>query len=302
MTDDPSAIRVASAPINWGVHEIGPGFPDPDAMLDEMREAGYAGCELGPLGYFGDTAEAVTGRFAPRGLALVSAFVTADLARPLSDADAQRLGTVADFLKAGGCRVMILSDDITRERLAVAARAETAAETWWDDAQWARVPRTIAAVAEIARARGLTLTVHPHLGTHLETPAEIGRLFDLLGDAGAFLCLDTGHTLAGGSDPVALLRRAGSGLAHFHAKDIDGAVLARLRSGELDYHGAVEAGLYADLGTGLVDWDGIKAGLDAAGYAGWVVAEQDRSPTEDLAVAAGSHRRNRAFIKGLLGV
>jgi len=302
VTDENSMIRVSSAPINWGVHELGPGFPDPDAMLDEVLGAGYAGCELGPLGYFGDTAGAVTGRFAPRGLALVSAFVTADLARPLADADAGRLGTVADFLKAGGCRVMILSDDITAERLAVAARADTAPETWWDDAQWAQVPRTIASVAEIARARDLTLTVHPHLGTHLETPAEVGRLLDLLADGVALLCLDTGHTLAGGSNPVDLLGRAGSGLAHLHAKDIDGAVLARLRSGELDYDGAVEAGLYADLGTGLVDWDGIKAGLDAALYTGWVVAEQDRSPTPDLAVAAGAHRRNRAFLRGLLGV
>ena len=82
------------------------------------------------------------------------------------------------------------------------------------------------------------------------------------------ICLDTGHLLLGGSDPIALLRDIGDRVVHVHAKDVDGAMLARMRSGEIDYFAATGQGLYSDLGTGIVDWLGLRDGLAAFGFSG----------------------------------
>lgn len=85
----------------------------------------------------------------------------------------------------------------------------------------------------------------------------------------------TGHLLAGGTDPVALARRAAGRIAHVHLKDVDAAMAARVRAGDLTYTAAVRTGLYRPLGHGDVDVLAIIAALDAVGYSGWYVLEQD---------------------------
>ena len=48
------AIKVANAPVSWGIYEfedVEPKFPY-TRVLDEIAESGYRGTELGPYGYF----------------------------------------------------------------------------------------------------------------------------------------------------------------------------------------------------------------------------------------------------------
>lgn len=90
------------------------------------------------------------------------------------------------------------------------------------------------------------------------------------------MCLDVGHYLVGGGEPARAIRAFGHLIVHVHLKDVDPSVLARLRSGELDRFGAaVRERIFTELGYGALDLDGVLATLDAIGYDGWLMVEQD---------------------------
>jgi inosose dehydratase len=89
------------------------------------------------------------------------------------------------------------------------------------------------------------------------------------------LCVDTGHLLVGGTDPVALTREHVSRVVHVHLKDVDGDLATKVLDGTLAFADAVRAGLWVPLGRGSVDVAAMIRTLHESGYAGWYVLEQD---------------------------
>ena len=125
---------------------------------------------------------------------------------------------------------------------------------------------------------GMRVTFHPHTATFVEAPDEVDELARRLPGTGAGICLDVGHFIVGGGDPVAALRSLGALVTHVHVKDVDPAVLARLRAGEIDgFMGAVRERIFTEPGNGMLDLDGVLAELAARDYAGWLMVEQDSS-------------------------
>jgi inosose dehydratase len=127
-------------------------------------------------------------------------------------------------------------------------------------------------IAERASFRGIVPALHPHVGTMVETASETERVLD---GSGIGLCVDTGHLLVGGADPVALTAAHADRVVHVHLKDVDAADAARVRAGETSFGAAVRAGMFRPLGEGDVDIAGMVRTLEAAGYDGWYVLEQD---------------------------
>jgi inosose dehydratase len=89
------------------------------------------------------------------------------------------------------------------------------------------------------------------------------------------LCLDTGHLLIGGTDPVELAKAVPHRITHTHLKDVEVSFADRVRAGELTYTEAVRAGMYRPLGAGDIDIAAIINILEANGYTGWYTMEQD---------------------------
>ena len=232
---DRKRIRVAAAPINWGVWRLDPASPTSDQMLDTIADAGYEGCELGPVGYLASEPDDVARRFAPRGLEIVAAYVATDLAAPLSPAFLEEGHVVATILAAGDGKVLLLGDAMSDARATVTGRVEQFSETWWSNEDWQQVRQNIKAISDLAAVHGVRLAVHPHAGTHIESGREIDLLFNQDGEQAPLLCLDTGHILIGGVDPVSVLRRYADRVALVHAKDVDGTILDRLRAGQMTY-------------------------------------------------------------------
>jgi inosose dehydratase len=106
----------------------------------------------------------------------------------------------------------------------------------------------------------------------VEKGPEVDRV---LAGSSISLCLDTGHLLIGGTDPLALARAVPGRIAHAHLKDVDETLAQSVQSGELTYTEAVAQGMYTPLGTGDVDIAGIVAALRDNGFDGWFVLEQD---------------------------
>jgi inosose dehydratase len=172
----------------------------------------------------------------------------------------------------------VLADAETPHREAVAGRPAELERTALDDAAFGLALERLARAEERCHAAGVRPVFHPHAGTYVESADEIERL---VGGSDIALCLDSGHIAIGGGDPAAIARRCAGRIAHLHVKDVDGAVLERLRAGEIEMMAAWAAGLFSPLGDGVVDIDGFLVAAAGDGFDGWVVLEQDRVAVRD---------------------
>ena len=266
--------RLAAAPISWGVCEV-PGWGHqlaPERVFGEMASLGVRATELGPIGYLPFDPAAIREQLDRHGLRLVCGFVPLVLHEPeLDSAEAERIAAV---LAAAGAEIF---------NAAVVADAGWSPPVSLDDEGFKRVARHLAEVERRVAQHGLTLALHPHVGTQVETAADVERML-ALSDVG--WCLDTGHLLIGGVDPADFARRHGERVVHVHLKDVDDAVAEALRSGELSLVQAVQAGLFRPLGAGDVRIDEVLDGL--GGYERWLVLEQDTALTgEEPPVGSG---------------
>jgi inosose dehydratase len=179
------------------------------------------------------------------------------------------------------------------EREAIAGRVNVDAVL--RDAQWALVASNVGAAADVAAEFGLRCVFHHHAGTYIETPAEIARLMDLT-DIG--LCLDTGHYIYGGGDPVDAIGRFGRRVEYLHFKDVDPAKLEQARQSKLGFLDGVRAGVFAPLGSGSVRFPALLDALNGIDYDGWAVVEQDVDASDINAPRpADSARQSREYLR-----
>nr|WP_238598830.1 TIM barrel protein [Saccharothrix sp. ALI-22-I] len=262
---------MAGAPISWGVCEV-PGWGnvlDPKTVLEEMASLGLRATELGPPDYLPADPDELRELLDEHGLSLVGGF----LAVPLHTGEQSTVDEaerVAALLAAGGAEVLVLAAatglDGYDERPALT------------DDQWRTLIDTAALISDKAAGHGLRTVLHPHVGTHVERTAEVERF---LADSDLPLCLDTGHLLIGGTDPVDLARRFPERIGHVHLKDVRADIAATVRDGDLGYMAAVQQRMYVPLGDGDVDVAALVAFLRDAGYTGWYVLEQDTALGDD---------------------
>jgi inosose dehydratase len=273
--------RLAGAPVTFGVWERTVDRPDlvaRERLLEAAGLLGYRGLELGPPGYLGADAPAVREALTRHDLELAGAFAPVHLADEAAfAADVDELDrTLAVLAVDGG--VAVLADAETAVREAAAGQLGELERTALDDDAFEAALERLDRAVRRCRAAGVRPVFHPHAGTYIETPAEIERM---LAGSDVELCLDSGHLAIGGGDPVAIARRCAGRIAHLHLKDVDGAMLDRLRAGEIEMMAAWEAGLFCPLGEGIVDVEGFLAATTANGFDGWLVLEQDRVAVRD---------------------
>ncbi|MHA7125800.1 TIM barrel protein [Janibacter indicus] len=261
----PLTERIAAAPISWGVCEV-PGWGwqhQPPTVLTQMRDLGIAATEFGPDGFLPDDPQGKADTLAEYGLAAVGQFVPVVLHDPAFDPLRTVETAMAGLVAARATTVVI----------AAATGAEGYdARPELDEQGWTTLLTNLDRIADAAAAQGLTATLHPHVGTMVESGEETDRV---LAGSRIGLCLDTGHLLIGGGDPVRVAREHPQRIAHMHLKDVDLAWARKVQDGSASYTDAVAAGMYVALGRGDVDIAAIVASLEAAGYGGWYVLEQD---------------------------
>jgi inosose dehydratase len=259
--------RVAGAPISWGVCEVpGWGFQmGAERVLREAAELGITAVEAGPAGFLPPDPSEASRLLSEHGLSLVGGFVPAVLHRPEArKSELDSLERQARFFSDAGAGVLVLAASSGRKGY------EDSPEL--GDGAWEELFATLAVVEEIGGKYGLSVVLHPHHGTAIERPEQVRRFLD---GCETGLCLDTGHSMVGGGDPVELAESAAGRIRHVHLKDVDAGLAGRVISGALGYEEAVRRGLYRPLGEGDVDVRRVLEPLEAAGYEGWFVLEQD---------------------------
>lgn len=270
-------IRLGINPLTWtndDMPELGAETPL-EMCLAEARQAGFAGVELGQK--FPRDAATLGPILKRHGLALASGWYGSRLLERDVDAEMAAAEPHVALLLALGCTAMVHAE----VSLAVhgARTTKLSRRPVLTDAQWAVLAPRLAEMGRRLAARGLALAYHHHIGTVIETEAEIDRLMDSTGPEVGLL-LDTGHLGFAGGDPARAATRHAARVVHVHCKDLRADVLRDVRARDTSFLDAVLAGVFTVPGDGSVDYPAVLAPLAAQNYAGWLVVEAEQDPAK----------------------
>ena len=259
--------RIAGAPVSWGVIEIPDwGYQMPvDRVLREASGLGLAAMEAGPEDLLPQNPTEISEVLTRYDLNLVGGFVPVVLHEPeLRERELALVERRARFFATAGADVLVLA------AIPSIGAFEQTAEL--DDSEWRELFESLKGVEETCARHGVSPVLHHHFGTIVERDDQLKRFLEGC-DTG--LCLDTGHLVIGGSDPVEVAELAGERVGHFHLKDVDREVARRVAARELSYKEGATQGMFRPLGDGDVDVAEVIRRVQASGYGGWYVLEQD---------------------------
>jgi inosose dehydratase len=306
VTEVTGRIRLASAPVSFGVDEVQTDAwrPPPDQVLDIMAAIGFEATELGPPGYLGSPAQ-VRSRLTGRGLELAGSFLPLRFSRREHVEEDLRwlrgmTATILESAPPGSRPKAILADAFCEpDRLALTGRIQAHPEAWLPPERRRLLIDSIHRASETCRAAGLDPVVHWHAGTYIETDAEIRWVAEHIDPQLVGLCFDSGHARFGGADPVELVDDYHELIRLVHLKDCDVPVLEQVKADGGGLRQALERGAFCELGQGASGVDDVIERLVHHGYHGWLVVEQDRhlKPGETTESLGASQARNRDYLR-----
>ncbi|MHA6297055.1 sugar phosphate isomerase/epimerase family protein [Devosia sp. CAU 1758] len=259
-------MLIANAPCSWGItYPTGNDYSWQN-YLDEVAAAGYRGTELGPFGFLPKDADLLKAELAQRDLVMIGATHV----HTFSDAASapvlmQTLRDLSSLLVSLGARHLVIMDE--SNAYPKGQEGVLDADGWAGLIQMVRDGQAL-----VEGEYGLKLSFHPHIGTAIERESQIDLL---LSRTDIDLCFDTGHHAFWDQDPLAYMERVFPRIAYMHLKNVDGAVRRHVLEGELSVADSYDAGVMCPLPDGVVDIQAVMRLLEARGFAGPIVVEQD---------------------------
>lgn len=273
------AVAIGNAPCSWGVEfPDSPSNPTWRTVLDETKRAGYAGTELGPVGFMPEDVSFLGDQLEARGLALTAGV----LFRPFHDPEAwdellDALRRTCRILQPLGARYLVFIDSLEKERSKCAGDPENSPRL--ERNELAALHQRMRVAAAIGRDEyGLLPCIHAHAGGCIEFEDELEQVLDAIDESLLGICLDTGHSLYAGFDPVAVYKRHSRRVRYIHLKDIDASILQASVAERIGFYEACARGVFCNLGDGVMDFAALRRELERSGYSGWGTVEQDRGP------------------------
>lgn len=234
------------------------------------------------------------------GLKVASAFFQGDLHDPRQEeAILERARQQAEFSSQLGQDCLFVSSTVCPpERFAVAGHVQPGVSPELSQKEFLQMARLLERIADLWRRHGIRLCYHPHVATYVETPAEIDRLMSLSDPQRVLLGADTGHIYYGGGDPLALIEKYFDRLGALHIKDVDAGAVKQARKEGMNYQEACGAGIWTEIGSGIIDFRALFELLQSRHWSGWVIVETDHTR---LPTALESSRKSREYLKRVIG-
>ncbi|MEK3903070.1 MULTISPECIES: myo-inosose-2 dehydratase [unclassified Paenibacillus] len=272
-----NAVRLAIAPIAWtndDMPELGGGNTF-EQCISEMALAGYEGSEVGNK--YPRSPEVLHRALALRSLSIASAWFSAFLTVRPYEETAEAFRAHRDFLHEMGAKVIVVSE----QGRSIQGQMDTplfADKPVFTDSEWTTLAEGLGGLGRLAAEKDMSLVYHHHMGTGVQTAAEIARLMELTDPNEVSLLYDTGHLAFSGENPLEVLREHLPRIKHVHLKDIRPEMVQRVKAENLSFLQAVKAGAFTVPGDGCIAFGEIFAELAASPYTGWFVVEAEQDP------------------------
>ncbi len=299
MSLDPEKVKLGIAPIAWTNDDM----PDLGAentfeqTISEMALAGYSGCEIGTK--YPKEKEILKQKLDLRGLQVCNAWFSSFLVSKPLEENLNEFIKHRDKLHFLGARIIGASEQGNSIQGKINLPVlENKPE--YSAGEWQKVAHGFNEMGKLAQEKGMTLTIHHHMGTGVQTAAEIDRLMEMTDPSLVFLLFDTGHLKFSGEDPLAVLKKYATRVRHVHLKDLRREVYEEVKSKKMSFLDAVRAGVFTVPGDGMIDFKPVFDTLKETGYEGWMVVEAEQDPARanpfEYALKA------RKYIRELTGI
>lgn len=271
-------VKLAIAPIAWTNDDL----PDLGAentfeqCISEMALSGFTGSEIGNK--YPKDAEVLKHKLEVRRMRICNAWFSSLLLSDGYDATIEAFIKHRDFLHSLGARVIGASEQgnsIQGKPLSIFGDKPV-----YTEEQWTLVAKGFNEMGRLAREKDMYFTVHHHMGTGVQTAAEIDRLMSITDDKLVYLLYDTGHLTFAGEDAIAVLKKYVSRIKHVHLKSIRKDVIAQGKANGSSFLDCVRAGAFTVPGDGDFDFTPVFDILSGADYEGWIVVEAEQDPAK----------------------
>ncbi|MBO5066351.1 MAG: myo-inosose-2 dehydratase [Clostridia bacterium] len=273
---DKNKVKLGIAPIAWTNDDM----PDLGAentfeqCISEMALAGFTGCEVGNK-YPKDT-KVLKKALDLRGMQICNAWFSTFLTtKPYEETEKDFIEHIT-FLKEMGAKVVGVSEQghsIQGTDLSIFDDKYV-----MNDEEWDMLCTGLNKLGKVAKDMGITLTFHHHMGTVVQTEAEIDRLMENTDPELFNLLFDSGHLAYCGEDYMSVLKKYINRIKHVHLKDIRPDVIADVKANKESFLQGVRKGTFTVPGDGVIDFAPIFEVLSENNYEGYVLVEAEQDP------------------------
>jgi inosose dehydratase len=236
-----SKLTIGVCPDQWGVW-----FPEDPVQIDwrtalgEMSSAGFSVMETGPFGYFPTDPIELKDVMDEHGFRVVAGTGWGILHKAEAWADTEKLfRAIGETHAAVGAEYVVhlppmFRDEKSGDYIDDKVLSPEAWKLYIDNAN--RLGRIM------KQDYGLTMVLHPHGDSHIETPEDIDRVFEATDPEYVGFCLDTGHIIYGSGDPMELCRKYPERISYVHIKAMDPVIVKQAHDEDWPFVKAVHAG------------------------------------------------------------
>ena len=277
---DKNKVKLGIAPIAWTNDDM----PDLgkentfEQCVSEMALAGFTGSEVGNK--YPKDPEVLKKALEIRGVEICNQWFSSFLiTKPFEEVEKEFRAQLA-FLKAMGAKVIGASE----QSHSVQGQLDTPVfghKYEMNDEEWETFCTGMNKLGKIAKEEyGIELTFHHHMGTVVQSLAEVDRMMENTDPEYVSLLFDTGHFAYCGEDPLEVVKKYVNRIKHVHLKDIRPEVVEQVKKEDMSFLAGVRAGAFTIPGDGCIDYDPIFKVLEEAGYEGYMVVEAEQDPAK----------------------
>ena len=272
-----STIKVGCAPIAW-VNDDMPtlgGETTYQQILSEVALAGYAGTEIGNK--YPKDPEALNKELGLRGIKIAAAWHGCLLTTESYEVEEAKFLVFRDYMAALGADCI----NICEQGHSIQGMRDKSIfedKPYFTDEEWDRLAEGLNKFGDLAAEKGLRLAYHHHMGTGVQTTAEIDRLMENTNPEKLKLLVDNGHLLFSGENPAEIVERYLDRIGHVHLKDIRPEIVEKARAEKLSFLDSILAGSFTVPGDGPTDFKALLQPVVDSDYDGWFMVEAEQDP------------------------
>ncbi|MHA6259788.1 myo-inosose-2 dehydratase [Sporosarcina sp. CAU 1771] len=270
-------VKLGIAPIGWtndDLPELG-GENTFDQCISEMALAGFTGSEVGNK--YPRHIPTLKKALELRNLEIASAWFSAHLTTQPFEETKNAFLEHRDFLREMGAKVIVVSE----QGHSIQGQQSTPLfkeKPVFTEQNWADLTFGLTELGKLAHEKDMQIVYHHHMGTGVQTTAEIDKLMELTDEKYVSLLFDSGHLVFSGEDPMDVLERHFDRIKHVHLKDLRTSIADKIKAEQLSFLQGVKLGVFTVPGDGEINFSPMFEVLAKRGYEGWMIVEAEQDP------------------------